>query len=44
MKNIINQISHWELLEIEKPARYLGGEANQATIKNNPKLKVCIIS
>ena len=43
MKNIINQISHWELLEIEKPARYLGGEANQATIKNNPKLKVCII-
>lgn len=43
MKNIINQLSHWELLEITKPARYLGGEANQAEIKSNPKLRVCLI-
>ena len=43
MKNIIEQLSHWELLEIEKPARYLGGEANQAPIKNNPKLRVCLV-
>ena len=43
MKNIINEISHWELLDIDKPARYLGGEANQAEIKTNPKLRVCII-
>lgn len=43
MKNIINQLSHWELLEIEKPARYLGGEANQAKIKDNPRLRVCLI-
>ena len=43
MNNIINQISHWELLDIEKPARYLGGEANQAKIKANPKLRVCLV-
>ena len=43
MNNIINQISHWELLDIEKPARYLGGEANQAKIKTNPKLRVCLV-
>ncbi len=43
MKNIINELSHWELLDIEKPARYLGGEANQAVIKDNPKLRVCLI-
>ena len=43
MKNIINELSHWELLEIEKPARYLGGEANQAKIKDNPALRVCLI-
>ncbi len=43
MKNIISELSHWELLEIEKPARYLGGEANQTKIKDNPKLNVCLI-
>lgn len=43
MTNIINKLSHWELLEIEKPARYLGGEANQTIIKDNPQLKVCLI-
>ena len=43
MNNIINHLSHWDLLEIEKPARYLGGEANQAIIKDNPKLKICLI-
>ena len=41
--NIINELSHWELLEIEKPARYLGGEANQTKIKINPKLRVCLV-
>jgi radical SAM family uncharacterized protein len=43
MINIKEKFNHWELLNITKPARYLGGEANQATIKPNPKLKVAII-
>ncbi|NCB40246.1 MAG: B12-binding domain-containing radical SAM protein, partial [Erysipelotrichia bacterium] len=43
MKNIIESISHWELLEIEKPARYLGGEVNQAPLKTAPKLRVCLV-
>jgi len=43
MKNVIESISHWELLEIEKPARYLGGEVNQAEIKANPALRVCLV-
>jgi radical SAM superfamily enzyme YgiQ (UPF0313 family) len=43
MKNVIESISHWELLEIEKPARYLGGEVNQASIKPDADLKVCLV-
>lgn len=43
MKNIIEAISHWELLDIEKPARYLGGEVNQAPIKQSPGLRVCLV-
>ncbi|PKL47830.1 MAG: B12-binding domain-containing radical SAM protein [Candidatus Riflebacteria bacterium HGW-Riflebacteria-2] len=43
MNNVTASITHWELLEIEKPARYLGGEVNQATAKNNPDLRVCLV-
>ncbi len=43
MKNITESITHWELLEVEKPARYLGGEVNQASIKTNPDLRVCLV-
>ncbi|MDD3146887.1 MAG: B12-binding domain-containing radical SAM protein, partial [Candidatus Riflebacteria bacterium] len=43
MKNIIETLSHWELLEIEKPARYLGGEVNQAPLKQNPELRACLV-
>lgn len=43
MKNVIEAISHWELLEIEKPARYLGGEVNQIKPKPDAELKVCLV-
>ncbi|NLV94084.1 MAG: hypothetical protein GX031_05970 [Candidatus Riflebacteria bacterium] len=43
MTNIIDHLSHWELLSIEKPARYLGGEANQAQSKTDPALKVALV-
>lgn len=43
MKNVTESITHWELLEIEKPARYLGGEVNQAPIKTAPELRVCLV-
>lgn len=43
MKNVTESITHWELLEIEKPARYLGGEVNQAKIKSSPDLRVCLV-
>lgn len=43
MTNVTESITHWELLEIEKPARYLGGEVNQAEIKNSPDLRVCLV-
>ncbi|KAF1083242.1 MAG: Fe-S oxidoreductase [Candidatus Rifleibacterium amylolyticum] len=43
MINVTESITHWELLEIEKPARYLGGEVNQATIKASPDLRVCLV-
>lgn len=43
MTNIIDHLSHWELLNIEKPARYLGGEANQAQSKTDPALKVALV-
>lgn len=43
MKKVTDEITHWELLQIEKPARYLGGEVNQATIKENPELRVCLV-
>ena len=43
MTNIIDHLSHWELLNIEKPARYLGGEANQAQNKPNPALRVALV-
>lgn len=43
MKNIIEQISHWELLDIDKPARYLGGEVNQTPLKKNAELRVCLV-
>ncbi|MEW6710151.1 MAG: radical SAM protein [Candidatus Riflebacteria bacterium] len=43
MKKVTDAITHWELLQIEKPARYLGGEVNQAEIKINPELRVCLV-
>ncbi len=43
MKNVIEALSHWELLEIEKPARYLGGEVNQAAAKESPALRTCLV-
>ncbi|MBU1106307.1 MAG: radical SAM protein [Candidatus Riflebacteria bacterium] len=43
MKNVTESITHWELLKIEKPARYLGGEVNQAEIKASPDLRVCLV-
>ncbi|HMM59955.1 MAG TPA: B12-binding domain-containing radical SAM protein, partial [Candidatus Rifleibacterium sp.] len=43
MKNVIEALSHWELLEIEKPARYLGGEVNQAAAKASPALRTCLV-
>lgn len=42
MTKFTDLISHWELLQIDKPARYLGGEVNQAEIKENPLLRVCL--
>lgn len=42
MKKVSEALTHWELLDIEKPARYLGGEVNQAAIKANPELKTCL--
>lgn len=43
MNNVTESITHWELLEIEKPARYLGGEVNQASTKISPDLRVCLV-
>ena len=43
MKNVIEALSHWELLEIEKPARYLGGEVNQVAAKESPALRTCLV-
>ncbi len=37
---MIPGISRWELLDVEKPARYLGGEWNQAEPRENPLLRV----
>ena len=42
MNNILNVFTHWDLLEVEKPARYLGGEVNEAKIKAEVDLKVCL--
>lgn len=39
---VIPNISHWELIGVEKPARYIGGEINQAQIKKSPLLRVCL--
>ncbi len=39
---MIPGISDWELLTIEKPARYVGGEWNQPPVKVNPQLSVCL--
>ncbi len=43
MKKVTDAFTHWELLQIEKPARYMGGEVNQAEIKTNPELRVCLV-
>lgn len=43
MKKVTDSITHWELLQIEKPARYLGGEVNQATIKTDADLRACLV-
>ncbi len=43
MNKTIEKFSHWELLEIEKPARYLGGEVNQAKLKTDARLRVCLV-
>jgi radical SAM superfamily enzyme YgiQ (UPF0313 family) len=39
---VIPGLSHWDLLSIEKPARYLGGEVNQAPDKPDAQLRVCL--
>ncbi|GAB4276020.1 MAG: TIGR03960 family B12-binding radical SAM protein [Candidatus Rifleibacteriota bacterium] len=43
MTKVTDKITHWELLDIEKPARYLGGEVNQAKIKTAARLNVCLV-
>ena len=43
MNKVTDNITHWEWLKITKPARYMGGEVNQAEIKTNPKLRVCLV-
>ncbi|HNW36085.1 MAG TPA: B12-binding domain-containing radical SAM protein, partial [Candidatus Ozemobacteraceae bacterium] len=35
-------ISHWELLSVEKPSRYIGGEINQAPDKPGAALRACL--
>lgn len=39
---MIPGITHWDLLSIEKPARYLGGEFNQPPDKPEALLRVCL--
>lgn len=35
-------ITHWDLLSVEKPSRYIGGELNQAADKPNASLRACL--
>lgn len=39
---MIPGITHWDLLGIEKPSRYVGGEVNQALRKPDAALTVCL--
>ncbi len=39
---MIPGLSHWDLLEVEKPLRYIGGEVNQAAPKPGASLRVCL--
>ncbi|MFZ2961364.1 MAG: radical SAM protein [Candidatus Ozemobacteraceae bacterium] len=39
---MIKGLSHWDLTSVEKPARYLGGEWNQAAPKPDARLSVCL--
>ncbi|NLI78969.1 MAG: radical SAM protein [Candidatus Riflebacteria bacterium] len=39
---MIPGLTHWDLLSIEKPARYLGGEVNQAAPRPDAGLRVCL--
>ncbi|MBF0406347.1 MAG: radical SAM protein [Candidatus Riflebacteria bacterium] len=39
---MINGITHWDLLSVEKPSRYIGGEWNQAAEKKDALLDVCL--
>ena len=40
MKNIMNKI----LLNVQNPARYIGGETNTPTIDENARVKFCLLS
>lgn len=42
MTTSIPGISHWELLSVEKPSRYIGGEINQAPDKPGAALRACL--
>ncbi|MBF0498938.1 MAG: radical SAM protein [Candidatus Riflebacteria bacterium] len=35
-------LTHWDLISVEKPARYLGGEWNQAAPKPGANISVCL--
>ncbi|HQG28673.1 MAG TPA: B12-binding domain-containing radical SAM protein, partial [Candidatus Ozemobacteraceae bacterium] len=35
-------ITHWDLLSVEKPSRYIGGEMNQAPGKPGAALRACL--
>lgn len=39
---MIPGISHWELITVSKPARYIGGEVNQARAKPDPAVRFCL--
>lgn len=36
-------LTHSELMQVEKPARYLGGETNSVPAKREPALRVCLV-
>lgn len=36
-------LSHWDLMSIEKPARYIGGEVHESQPKPDARLRVCLL-